>query len=123
MSVMKTTSWGITHQAIDDILMINIYGMFDRIIFKSYLSTILQKTEYINSFIFQMSSIYVPTENDFSELIECVRHLTGIKRIAIIASSKSKPTNTDSIHGYFSSENMGVKICFNGQSAIDWVTQ
>ncbi len=120
MNVMKTKSWGITHNIFDDIILISIYGIFKRDILKAYLSKILQGKRTVNSFIFQMNVIYVPTENDFSELIECVRHLTVIKRIAIIAAAKFQETKAESSLGYLIPENMRVKICFDGHSAIDW---
>lgn len=117
---MKTESWGITHNIVDDIILIRIYGMFNRDIFKAYLSKILQGKRTVKSFIFQMNFIYVPTENDFSELIECVRHLTVIKRIAIIAATKLQAAITESSFDYIISENTRVKICSDGHSAIDW---
>lgn len=114
---------GITHNIVDDIILISIHGMFDRIIFKAYLKTILQDTKKINSFIFQLKTMYVPVKNDFSVLIESVRHLTAIKRIAIIVSSKLQVNKAETSLKDLTSKDMKVKICFEGRSAIDWAVQ
>jgi hypothetical protein len=123
MIVMKTTSWGITHNIVDDTLLVSIFGMLDPIICKTYLATLLQKTRHISSFIFQMSSGYVPAKNDLSELIATVRQMTAIRSIAIILANSAK---TDIIemspdHSIFADSD--VKICFDEASAINWSSQ
>lgn len=121
MGVMGKTSWGITHNIVDDIILISIYGMFDRIIFKAYLTTILQDARNINSLIFQMKTLYVPVKNDFPELIRCIKHLKVIKKIAIIVSNKLQITETETSLRDLIPKDMRVKICSDGHSAIQWV--
>lgn len=116
------TSWGITHNIGDDIIVMSIYGMFDHIICMAYLASILQETRNIKGFIFQMNSIYVPTAFDLSELIASVRRLTPIRRIAIIASSNAQAATTEKSLEYICKD-IEVKICFDEQSAIDWSNQ
>jgi len=120
---MKTASWGITHNIADDVIVMSLYGMFDHIICKTYLSTILQEAGNINGFIFQMNSVNVPPEKDLSELIASVRRQTAIQRIAIIASNNSRGDVAEKSLEYSIFKDSDVKICFDVESAIDWSSQ
>ena len=120
---MKAASWGFTHSIADDVMVMSLYGMFDHIICKTYLSTILQGADNVNGFILQMNSVDVPPEKDLSELIASVRRQTAIRRIAIVASNKSQDDVAEKSLEYSIFKDSDVKICFDVASAIDWSSQ
>ena len=112
---------GMTHNIINDILLIHIHGIFDRIISKAYISAILKEATSIKSFIFQMNTIYVPTENDLAELMESIRHLKRIKNIAIIVYNKLQVAKAETLLKDSFSKDIGLRVFSDGHSAIEWM--